>query len=103
MRDGFQELVLSSVPRSREQRVKPFFDRAPSSHSRLDGVGVGMRDKQRAGRDDRQRGDGNGDTFPCPSRPPVSLLAPGSSGRYSTQRLDAPVVGVLPWGERNDE
>ena len=35
-----QELVLSSIPRSRE-RVKPFFDRALSSHNRLAGVGVG--------------------------------------------------------------
>lgn len=103
MRGGFQELVLSSIPRSCEQRVKPYFDRGLSSHTRLAGVGVGMGDKQGAGRDDRQRGDGNGDAFPFPSRPPVSFLAPGSSSRHRTQRLDAPVVGVLPGGERNDE
>ena len=98
MRDGFQELVMSSIPRSCEQRVKPYFDRGLSSHTRPAGVGVGMGDKQRGWWDDRQRGDGNGDTFPFPSRPPVSFLAPGSSGRHRTQCLDAPVVGVLPGG-----
>ena len=50
-----------------------------------------MRDKQRTGRDDGQRGDDN--TFPhCP--PPVSFLAPGPTSRYSGKRLGSPVVGA---------
>lgn len=59
-----------------------------------------MREEQRTGRDDRQRGDG--DTFPR-RPPPASFLAPGPSGRYSTERLHVPVSGVLPGWERNDE
>jgi hypothetical protein len=100
MRDGFQELSMS-IPRSREQRVKPIFDRALSGHTRL--VGVGVRDKQRTGRDDRQRRDGDGGTFS--RRPPAvtTFLGPGPSGWHRTQRLDGPVVRVLAGGERNDE
>jgi hypothetical protein len=96
MRSGLQEL-LTGILRAGEQRAKPLFDRARTGRTRL--AGVGGRDKQRAGRDDGQCGDG--DTLP--RYPPVSFLPPGPSGRHSTQRLDTPVVCVLPWGERDDE
>ena len=97
MRGGLQKLFMS-ILRPCDQRGKPLFDRALSDRTHL--IRVGVRDKQRTGRDDRQRGDGN----TCPHRlSPILFLAPGSSGRYSTKRLDAPVVGMLPRGERNDE
>jgi len=53
MSGGFQELLMS-IPCSREQRVKPAFDRTLSGCARLVDVVVGVRDQQRAGGDDRQ-------------------------------------------------
>ena len=98
MRGGLQEL-LTSILRSREQRAKSVFDRALPGRARLVGVGIGGRDKQRAWRDDRERGYAN--TFPRGLL--VLFIPPGPGGRHSTQCLDAPVVRALSGGERNDE
>ena len=81
-----------SILRSCE-RGKAFFDRALFDRTRL--VVIVVRDKQRTGSDDGQRGDDN--TFPR-RRPPVSFLASGTTSRYSGKHLVSPIVGVLPAG-----
>jgi hypothetical protein len=102
-RGGLQKL-LPGILRARENELNPIFDRARTGHTRV--VGVEWRDKQRAGRDDCERGD-----LALPAALPVPLLQPlpaaavlpGPGSRYRTQRLDAPVRRVLPGRERDDE
>ena len=104
MRSGLQKL-LTGIHRTREQRVEPLFDRARAGRARL--VGVGGRDKQRAGGDNRERGDA--DALPLLLRPrlprrcvPVAVV-PRPGGRHSANGLDAPVRRVLPGWQRDDE